>query len=812
MKVEDRLTPSSIEKLRSAIAENSGNEIFVVGRLDREKKVYEIEIAARGNQKAVPLLRPFLERGEVVIHNHPGAILIPSEPDLAIASQLGNDGIGFFIVDNDVLHITVVAEPVSEEKKVLLDDEVLAATILPDGMLSQIYPGYEQRDAQIDMLRSVCRSFNLGTITIVEAGTGVGKSLAYLIPAVEWVMNNRERIVISTATINLQQQLLEKDIPLVGKILGKKPKVALVKGRGNYLCLSRLKETIAELSLFEEMSSELESISEWALTTKSGSRDDLSIFPTEEIWSTVCSEADLCLGLKCKMRGDCFVIKARKEASKAQILVVNNHLLFSDLSIRMGGLGFKSNAVLPPFQRIVFDEAHNIEKSATSFFSEQFSKYALQRGLRRLYRKKGKKVYGLLLAMEKRGIKKSNILKLKKIIQEILIKGDLLNNLATELMADQKSLYILEVAENKIGQYLINPLQELETLLLEFINIFSDLMDKDNQEWEEEDILLLEIKIQARRMMRILEICKQFQKYKEKKDMIFWLDSFKNNKGNKIVRFVITPLDITAMMKKAVYEPYESLIFTSATLTVANNFSYWKTRVGLTDMSDREVTEIALSSPFNYKEQVLLCIPNNAPMPNEKLYKDFIEKIILEIIELFEGRALVLFTSYETLFSTYTYVKEKIKNKKIIVLKQGDEDRHKLLKSFIRITNSALFATDSFWEGVDSPGETLSVVIICRLPFKVPTDPITIARMEYIRQKGGNPFLEFSLPEAVIRLRQGFGRLMRSKQDRGAVVILDSRIIKKAYGEAFLASLPQTGLSITEKESMLVALENFMFA
>lgn len=812
MTIHDRLTSLIIEELRLSVIENKGNEIFVVGRLDREGRVHEIEIAARGNEKAVPLLKPFLEKGEVVIHNHPGGVLTPSEADLAIASELGNDGIGFYIIDNEAARINVVAEPVREDEQVALNEEALAATLLPDGRLSQIYPGYEEREAQVEMLKGVCRSFNQGSIIVVEAGTGVGKSLAYLIPAVEWVTQNRERVVVSTATINLQQQLLEKDIPLVTKILGKKPKVALVKGRGNYLCLNRLKETKEELSLFEEMSKELESIYEWSLTTQSGSRDDLSVYPSSEVWLSVCSEADACLGLRCALRENCFVIKARKQAAKAQILVVNNHLLFSDLSIRLAGIGFKSSAVLPPFQRIIFDEAHNIEKSATSFFSEQFSKFALQKCLKRLFRKNARRVYGLLPAIEKRNVKKAAVLKVKNIIDDLAAKAELLNSSAVDILQGGKSLYIYERPQAELERYLLNPLKELELQLIDFINSLRELIDQCAREKEEEDILVLEIKIQMRRLLRIVEICKQFQKYKENKEMIFWLDSFKSSRGQKTVRFIITPLDITPVMKKAVYEPYESLVFTSATLTVVKDFLYWKSRVGLATVNDRIIHELLLQSPFNYKDRVLLCIPDDAPMPTEKTYQEYAQDIISSVIELFEGRALVLFTSYKMLNSTYAYVRDSLADKKIIVLKQGDEDRNKLLKKFVQITASALFATDSFWEGVDSPGETLSVVVICRLPFRVPTEPITIARMEYVRQKGGDPFSEFSLPEAIMRFRQGFGRLMRSKQDKGVVMILDSRIVKKIYGKAFLDSLPETALSITGKKNLLLHMENFMFA
>ena len=401
MKSEDRITTQTCIKLQDAIVENKGNEIFAIGRLDRSEKVFQIEIAARGNKNAVPLLKPFVEKGDVVIHNHPSGELQPSAQDLMAASSLGNRGIGFYIIDNQVENIVVVAEPIVRETRVLLNQEKLSLTILPQGTLARIYPEFEERPAQVSMLKMVCKCFNQASIAIAEAGTGVGKSLAYLLPVVDWVTKNKERVVISTATINLQQQLVDKDIPLVKRILNKRPKVVLVKGRGNYLCLARLKEASEEFIFFQEKNDELESIKEWSLTTKTGSKDDLSFYPSDQVWSEVCSEADLCHGLRCRKRKNCFLLKMRRQAAKAQILVANNHLLFSDLSLRISGTGFDTSAVLPPFKHIIFDEAHNIEKSATSFFSEVFSKYTLAKCLGRIYRKKKGNTYGMFFHLKK---------------------------------------------------------------------------------------------------------------------------------------------------------------------------------------------------------------------------------------------------------------------------------------------------------------------------------------------------------------------------------------------------------------------------
>ena len=368
MRASERLTARVIEEIREAIADADGNEVFLVGTLGDDGRVSAVTVGARGTDEAVPVLGPHLEEGDAVIHNHPSGALHPSGADLTVASRLGNQGIGFYIVGNDLVDIYVVAEPVAPRPVVPLDEEELAAGLSPGGALSRVYPLFEERQSQTQMLRQVCRAFNNDEICAAEAGTGVGKSLAYLVPALAWAVRNGERIVISTNTINLQQQLVEKDIPLAKKIVGEDPKVVLVKGRGNYLCMHRLAEALEEASLFEERDAELVSIREWARTTETGNRTDLSFYPTDESWSKVCSETDTCLGLRCSHREGCFVLKARREAASARILIANHHLLFADLALRMGGSGFDDPAVLPPFRRVIFDEAHNVEKAATSFF------------------------------------------------------------------------------------------------------------------------------------------------------------------------------------------------------------------------------------------------------------------------------------------------------------------------------------------------------------------------------------------------------------------------------------------------------------
>ena len=310
-----------------------------------------------------------------------------------------------------------------------------------------------------------------------------------------------------------------------------------------------------------------------------------------------------------------------------------------------------------------------------------------------------------------------------------------------------------------------------------------------------------------RRLKAVAEICDQFKRIEEQENDIFWLERRRTGAGESFVRYIITPLHIAPVMKEAVYDPYRTVILTSATLTVNNSFNYWKSRVGL---SAAEVMEDQFASPFNYKENVIFCVPDDIPAPNEPGYQEYVSPFLLQAIACSEGRALVLFTSYSMLNRTYAEIAPALNEQGIHIFKQGDDDRARLLDRFKNDIGSVLFATDSFWEGVDTPGEALELLVLCRLPFRVPTEPVIRARMEDIQKNGGNPFLDYSLPEAVIKFKQGFGRLMRRTSDRGVVLVLDSRVIHKNYGSIFLHSLPEVRSVVAPGTEVLSAIGKFL--
>lgn len=806
--VEERFHPKVVARLRQEIEEAGGREVLCTGRVDSHGRVVSILAVAHGNETAVPALYPHMERGDVVIHNHPGGRLFPSDADIGVASRLGNEGIGFFIIDNKVQHFYVVAEPVPLAEKVLLNLEELQNILKPEGLLSKTIPFYEPRPVQEEMLEVVGKAFNEDGICIVEAGTGVGKSLAYLLPAMEWVAHNEERVVISTATINLQEQLYEKDLPLVLRLLHAGVPVALVKGRGNYLCWTRLEEIREEASLFEEDPAPWETFRKWAETSPTGARSDLP-FPIEDtLWSQVCSESDICTGLRCPNRERCFFLKARKQAAAAKLLVVNHHLLFSDLAYRIQGIGFEGAAVLPPFRKVVFDEAHNIEQSATSLFSETLNRFLVFRVLHRLLRTKGVRRLGLAVKLSNRGASGALILRMSQEVQRMRDAYLTLEEEALRLIAEEGAFRITSSLESVSEGFSVSlkAFQRASLTLAETLSeILSSLPEEDAETPE-----AYEGRMILHRLEQMASLCQQFRSYPENQDRVLWVERKRTATGESILELHSTPLDITQIMREAVYEPLDTVVFTSATLTVNRTFTFWRGRVGLLEKVDRSVAEYCFDSPFDYRNRVLIGVPTDAPLPNTDEYITYLHTFLVEACQLTEGRALVLFTSYDTLSKVYTLVKPDLALKGICTYRQGEEERSKLLRRFNEEVSSVLFATDSFWEGIDAPGETLEMVVLCRLPFKVPTDPIQVARMEAIQAKGKNPFIELSLPEAVMRLRQGFGRLMRRTTDRGIVLIPDVRVLKKSYGKLFLSSLPETCCSLKSTKDLLTDLENFL--
>lgn len=834
MKALERLSAACAAQLRAAIADADGDEVLAMGKLGADGKVEELFIAARGDEGRVPALPAAIERGDVIIHNHPDGPLRPSEADLAIAVREGSRGVGSFIVDNAVERLTVVVEPVLRKKLERLDAEALAGLLGEEGPLPGLVEGYEPRPGQQAMLRQAARAFNAGQVLVAEAGTGVGKSLAYLLPAFAWAAANGERVVVSTGTINLQQQIVEKDIPLAKRILGCDVKAVLVKGRGNYLCRHRLEELVREEGLFLGEDSPLAHLARWAEQTPTGALSDLPFALEEGLWPQVRSEADTCFGLRCAFREECFVMRLKREAAEAGVVVVNHHLLFADLAARGSGVGLEATAVLPPFRRVIIDEAHAIEESATSFFSRELYKSSMHFTLSRLRRARGGAALGLLprlSALSPRGApsfdRAAEALRLARAALEDVDAA------ALSLLSDAPSLRM----RSDIGAARAAPLEaalaELRKRLLALIEATEEGIESMDGD-EAEDDAVWEARLLLRRVAESAEFARDFPRYPgslrfedgpsakaearaseagpgEKGAEVFWIDKRRGPRGEASADLYITPLDLSGLLRDSLFLPFETVCCVSATLSVSGGFRHFRKLCGMGEGFPREVAEGMYASPFPYRRNVLLASPVDAPMPEEEGYRAYVERALRDVLLASGGRALVLFTSYDALRAAHEALRAELAAAGIESWRQGEADRAKLLADFKADTASVLFAVDSFWEGIDAPGETLSVVVICRLPFRVPTEPVRVARAEAIEAAGGNPFMELSVPEAVTKFRQGFGRLVRRSSDRGCVVVLDSRLTRKRYGSIFLDSLPETRRSIEPHADMVRAIERFLY-
>ncbi len=796
MEISKYLSDSARQQIKTAIIDAGGNEVFFTGQITKKGLVEAVKIGSRGNSHTVPVNFSDARNTSVLIHNHPSGNLMPSEADLNVAAASSENGCGFYIINNTATEIYVVVEPVLPKSIKKVDAENAGEYISEGGSLSKISKGFEERPVQIELLKKIVQAFNEDKIAAFEAGTGVGKSYSYLIPAALWALTNNERVIISTGTINLQQQLCEKDLPAVEKIIGKKIKFVLMKGRQNYICMRRLNDAASILDLFDGEGDELKKIAQWAQSSPTGSKSDLSFMPSENIWAKVNSESDACMGMRCPFHNECFVMKVRKEAAGANLIIVNHHLLFADIESRLSGAGYEDAAVLPPYHHIVFDEAHGIENAATSFFSESVSRFKLNKLINQMYRHRKNSESGHLCSLailssneEKAGDAFDLTNKIKLAITNVEIA-------AKDLLLNDYTMRLYEETARNFGPFLV-AVGELTRALAGFADIIRIIMEGVADE-DKDAPCYWESKIILRHLDNYVVLLKSFSVWDEKKDDVFWIqkkrlppDMVRDGSDAEYVILTRTPLDISHLMNDGVFEQMSSVICTSATLKTGRDFNYWMRRTGLALCEEERVIKGEFPSPFPYNKNMLFAVPSDAPTPESIQYQQYIEMALPRLIEAAAGRTLVLFTSYESLKSAHRTVLASMRSFPGRIMKQGDDDNSKLLEAFKKENESVLFATDSFWQGVDIPGESLSQVIIVKLPFTVPNDPVFVARAEAITKRGGSSFMELSVPEAVIKFRQGIGRLIRRSDDKGVVVVLDRRIYEKRYGSIFVASMPE---------------------
>lgn len=806
----ERLVDAVAEELKAAIESAGGNEIFAVGHLDDAGLVDMIDVVARGTSTTVPALQSYFEKGAVLIHNHPSGHLMPSEADVAVAAEAGSYGVGSYIVDNGVDQLYIVAEPIRKRQPKLLDEDGLSGVLEEGGKLSQKMKSFEPRPSQVSMTRDVCSVFNQGGILAAEAGTGVGKSFAYLVPAIAWALGNDEKVVVSTATINLQDQLFNKDLPLVSSIFRKKVKAVLIKGRGNYICRRRLAEVMEEEGLFLAEDSPIRKIALWDSGGGSGDRADLPFHVDDSIWNTISSESDNCLSIRCPHREGCHVIKVRKDSADAQIIVVNHHLLFADLASRRHGTGAEQTSILPAYDALVVDEAHSIESSATSLFTESFSRFSLYHKLSRLSRKRRNREYGLL---QRLGLIKEVDAKAVKSVGALVLDcfaafSDLEAS-AIGLIKQENSLWIREKTE-EIDRAIGGPLGKVERNLLSITEILTAALAA-LPESKSQEAAALETHVALRSINELADIIARFKDFETHRDTIFWIEKKRTSQKEIFITFNETPLSVAELLGTSLFGKVRTVVCTSATLTVGESFDFWMKPIGIDRRREDLWTKI-YPSPFPFSTNALLAIDKGAPNPqrNKEQFKAYVCSAVIDLLKASKGRALVLFTSYELLSASFDAAKPAMEAMGITCLRQGMDERSRLLAMFKNDISSVLFATDSFWEGIDAPGETLSMVVMSKLPFRVPSDPVQEARSQAIDAAGGNSFMEISVPEAIIKFKQGFGRLIRHSFDRGIVVVLDPRLVTARYGQLFVGSLPHCRLLVENLQAITKGVERFL--
>ena len=677
-----------------------------------------------------------------------------------------------------------------------IDVEGVAAYLEENGPLAQSLPAYEHRPQQIHMLREVARALNEGTHLLVEAGTGTGKSLAYLLPAAFFAYTNNERVVISTHTINLQDQLLHKDLVALTKALPFDVYATVLKGRGNYLCVRRLQEFIQRPDLSPEEITFAVKLTVWLHMTQTGDVAELGLSTDEHrrLWPEVASDAATCSRERCREAGDFYFI-ARDRAERSHLVIVNHALLLADIGV--------SNRALPSYQHVIVDEAHHLEDAVTQQLGYAVSASTLQGMLNTIYNPRMPRGRSLLTRMQKHltpvelGIDRMTEVGgiLNTIVDDVMQIGPLLDRFWQDL-----ARFLREHGPDRNGPYsrrlritsaertqpawshveiswdrcvpaferLIHDLERLASRVEHFASTL--LLDKLED-------AVIDVRATAQRLGELVQkITRAIHQPLD--DFIYWIEEDAN--GERLT-IRAAPLHIGDLVTRYLWDEKRSVIMTSATLRTGGTFDYLRERLNAWDAE-----ELSLGSPYDYASSTLLYLPTDVPEPNQRGYQETVERALIELAQATEGRMLVLFTSYNQLRRTSEHIGPVLKSMGITVYEQGMGGRTQLLENFRTTEKAVLLGTRSFWEGVDIPGEALSVLVITRLPFAVPSDPVVQARAESYN----DPFQEYQIPQAILRFRQGFGRLIRSRTDRGVVVVLDRRIQTKTYGKLFLDSLP----------------------
>ena len=814
MNIRDRFSENSLLTIKKYIEENEYKSIILKATFDDNELIQEPFFLCQYKKKNFEEVLSKIKRDEIVIRTTKPNQLYPSDQELEVTEELYNKkNIAYCLLSYELDDFYFV----QDIDRVYLEQIDVKDYFSEEGILVRDI-GFEYRKEQEDMAHAVEKSVNENKKLIVEAGTGTGKTLAYLIPAIRWAVENKKKVIIATNTINLQEQLLLKDIPLAKSIIKEDFSYALVKGRNNYVC----KRLFNELALGKnidietysiEAREQIEYILKWGHKTKTGDKADLPFEVLPEVWELIQSTTELCIGKKCPYRKECFYMKTRMEKLEADILISNHHVFFADLNVRAETDFDTEYLILPRYDMVIFDEAHNIESVARSYFSVEVSKISFTRLLNRIYQKKSRKKEKSALIRVEESIDDKSLKDTSQYIQllnSIKEETSILQNISDEYfdeirkmydskadMPIRKTLNNFEMTKSRFLENLREKKSFFERKMNEFLNdlmAFSNVIDEEKDKNPEVINFVNHIKI-YKSYIDNFKFINEFSN----DDYIYWLDI--NAKRTNVV-LTATPLNIAQKLSSVLFENLNRLIFASATLATNGNFNYFKNSLGL---NEEKCIEEIIKSPFNYDEQMSVYIPNDIlDSENINAFVTDASRFILEILTKTQGKAFVLFTSYTMLNQIYYSIGKKLKNAVFEVFLHGEKQRSQLIKEFKESKNPILFGTTSFWEGVDVQGENLSNVIITKLPFLVPTDPIVSAISKKIEEEGRNSFTDYQLPEAIIKFKQGIGRLIRKKTDSGNIFILDSRILKKKYGTLFIQALPsRKNIKILSKDDII---------